>query len=68
VVENGVTKISREKTILPLNDSLKDLGLKNPNIATQITIKDNTSKKFWSDIFPTILAFILFFAVAIFLI
>lgn len=68
VIENGITKISREKTILPTNDSLKDLGLKNPEVSTQINIKDNTSKKFWGSILPTILAFVLFFIVAIFLI
>gem|GEM_PF-5932613 len=47
IEENGVEKIKRHVIILPVNDSLKDLGLKNPDISTEITVVDNTSKKFW---------------------
>lgn len=60
IEENGLEKTPRHIAILPSNDSLKDLGLKNPDVQTEITIKDNTSKKFWSGILPTLLAFLLF--------
>ncbi len=68
VTENGVEKTKRDIIILPNRDSLKDLGLKNPAITTLIKVKDNTSAKFWADIFPTIIAFVLFFVIAMFLI
>ncbi len=64
-------KISPEKVevaILPTNDSLKELWFFDKDIKTPIKIKDNSWEKFWSDIFPTILAFVLFFIVAMFLI
>ena len=64
VNENGVEKIKRDIIILPATDSLKDLGLKNPNIQTNIVVKDNTSKKFWSEMLPTIILFILFLVIA----
>lgn len=60
VVENWIEKIKRDIVILPTNDSLKDLGLKNQDIETKVSIKDNTSKQFWSEMLPTILIFILF--------
>jgi len=60
VVENWIEKIKRDIVILPTNDSLKDLGLKNQEIQTKVSIKDNTSKQFWSEMLPTILIFILF--------
>jgi cell division protease FtsH len=47
---------------------LNDLWLKNPAIKTNILVKDRTSEKFWADIIPTIIAFVLFFVVALFLI
>jgi hypothetical protein len=45
---------------LPNNDSIKDLGLKNPKIETIIEVKDNSSAKFWSEMIPTILTIVLF--------
>jgi cell division protease FtsH len=47
VVENGLKKTQREVVILPTNDSLKDLGLRNPEVTTQIKVKDKTSEQFW---------------------
>lgn len=64
VEENGLEKIPRHIVVLPSGDSLKDLGLKNPDIATEITVVDNTSKNFWTGILPTILAFVLFGVIA----
>ncbi len=64
IEENWIEKTKRHIVILPANDSLKDLGLKNPDIKTDITVKDNSSKKFWSGILPTLLAFILFWVIA----
>ncbi len=65
---NWIEQIKRDIVILPNNDSLKDLWLKNPKIPTIIRVKDKTSEKFWSNMLPTIIAFILFFVIAIFLI
>ncbi len=62
--ENWEEKIPRDIIILPPHDSLKDLWLQNPKINTKVTIKDNTSEKFWSDMWPTIIAFVLFFIIA----
>ncbi|MDD3646046.1 MAG: ATP-dependent zinc metalloprotease FtsH [Candidatus Gracilibacteria bacterium] len=64
IQEGTTTKLVRDIVTLPTNDSLQDLGLKNPEIDTTITVKDNTSEQFWADILPTILAFVLFFVVA----
>jgi ATP-dependent Zn protease len=47
---------------------LKELGFLDKDAKVEVKIKDNSSDKFWSDIFPTILAFVLFFVVAMFLI
>ncbi len=66
--ENWVQKSKRDIVILPASDSLKDLGLKNPEVTTKIAVKDNTSAKFWADMLPTILTVILFVIVAMFLI
>jgi cell division protease FtsH len=59
-----VEKVSREVVILPTNDSLNDLGLRNPEVQTQIKVKDNTSSQFWSGLLPTIIGFGLFFIIA----
>ena len=67
VIENKIEKIKRDVVILPNNDSIKDLGLKNPDINTIIEIKDNSSAKFWSEMLPTILTIILFWVVAFFI-
>lgn len=67
VIENGVKKIQTHTTILPNNDSLKDLGLKNPEIETIISVKDKTSEEFWSEMLPTILVVVIIFILAIFL-
>lgn len=64
IQEWTITKDVRDVVILPANDSLEDLWLKNPEIDTTITVKDNTSQKFWADMLPTILAFVLFFVIA----
>ena len=63
VIENWFKKIQRDIVILPKNDSLNDLWLKNPNINTAISIKDKTSEEFWSRMMPTIIIFILFIIV-----
>lgn len=70
VVDNWVEKISRNIVILPNNDWLKDLWLLTSWtwITTKVEIKDLTSQKFWSDMLPTILLFVLFVIVALFLI
>ncbi len=60
---NWYAKITRDIIILPNNDSLNDLWLRNPEIKTWISIKDNTSSIFWSEMLPTIIAFTLFFIV-----
>ncbi len=62
--ENGIQKVKREIVILPTNDSLNDLGLRNPEVWTQIKVKDNTSSLFWSGLLPTIIGFALFFIIA----
>ena len=53
-------KIKRDIAILPKNDSLIDLWLKNQDIKTSILIKDKTGEEFWSEMLPTIIAFVLF--------
>ena len=68
VNEWWVEKVKRDIIILPKNDSLFELWLKNPEVDTAISIKDNTSWEFWSEMLPTIIAFILFFIVWIILI
>nr|MDD3719737.1 ATP-dependent zinc metalloprotease FtsH [Candidatus Gracilibacteria bacterium] len=68
VFENGVEKITRDIVVLPATDSLNELGLKNPELQTNIIVKDNSSDKFWSEMLPTIIGFVLFFVIAIFLI
>ena len=68
VVENGIEKTQIQTAILPDRDSLADLGLKNPEVSTKVEVKDLTSERFWANMLPTILAFILFFIVAMFLI
>jgi cell division protease FtsH len=61
-------KTKRDIVILPKNDSISELWLKNPNIETQIIVKDKTSEEFWSEMLPTIIAFVLFFIIWIILI
>lgn len=67
VIENWIEKIKRDIIILPYTDSLKDLGLRNPDIKTNIRVKDDTTAKFWAEMLPTILMFILFIIIAIFI-
>jgi len=67
VIDNWIKKISRDIIILPNNDSIKDLGLKNPEINTIIEIKDNSSAKFWAKLLPTLLTILLFWIVAFFI-
>jgi len=64
VEESGIKKTQREFVILPTNDSLNDLGLRNPEITTQIKVKDKTSENFWWGILPTIILFMMVFAIA----
>lgn len=63
VIEWGITKIKRDIVVLPKNDSLSDLWLKNPEIKTDIIVKDKTSEEFWAEMFPTIIAFVLFLVI-----
>ena len=67
VNNNWIKQIKSDLIILPNNDSIKDLGLKNPEIPTIIEIKDNTSSKFWAEMIPTILTILLFWVVAFFI-
>ena len=67
VIENWYEKIRRDIVILPRNDSLTELWLKNPSVETKVSIKDNTSKEFWSEMMPTIIAFILILAIGLIL-
>lgn len=66
-------EIWRDVAILPPMYSLSDLWLLD-NISetydgtTKVEVKDLTSKRFWSNMIPTILTLMLFIAVAIFLI
>ena len=64
VIDHWVEKIKRDIVILPYTDSLKDLGLRNPEIKTDIKVKDNSDAKMWADIIPTILMFVLFGIIA----
>lgn len=68
VFESWVEKIQRDIIILPTTDSLNELWLKNSEVKTNVIVKDNSSDKFWSEMFPTIIWFVLFFLIAIFLI
>ena len=61
-------KTKRDIVILPKNDSLNELWLKNPEINTVISVKDKSSEEFWNEMFPTIIAFVLFFIIWIILI
>jgi len=60
----GSTQTERNIIILPTNDSIAELWIKNPSIQTKIVVKDNTSKQFWSEMIPTIILFVLFIGVA----
>ncbi len=69
VIENWVEKIARNIVILPANDSLKDLWLLETTnswvtIWTKVEVKDLTSQKFWEEMLPTIILFILFALIA----
>lgn len=60
VVEWWKTKINRDIVVLPPNDTLDSLWLLKKDIDTKIVVKDNTDEKFWSDMLPTIISFVLF--------
>lgn len=65
VMVNWHEKIRRDKVILPKNDSLADLWLKNPDIDTKVSVKDKTSEEFWSEMLPTIIAFVLILGIGL---
>ena len=66
---NSRTYQNRDLVILPVNDSLTELGiLDNLPIGTTVNVKDNTSDAFWGALLPTLIGFILFFWIALFLI
>lgn len=72
IQDGGIEKTVRDMVILPPNDSLKDLWLLSTSnsweiINTKVEVKDLSSKKFWSDMLPTILMFVLFIILAIFI-
>ncbi len=54
----------QEKAVLPLNDTLKDIGIDidNPG-TTKISVKDTTSLHFWADLAPTIVWSVLFLVI-----
>ncbi|MEI6711385.1 MAG: hypothetical protein WCK88_04205 [bacterium] len=58
----------KEKAVLPLNDTLKDIGIDidNPG-TTKISVKDTTSLHFWADLAPTIVGSVLFLVIFILL-
>ncbi len=64
----SLIKTKRDIVILPKNDSLNELWLKNSNIDTTINIADKTSEEFWSEMLPTIIAFVLFLIIWLILI
>lgn len=68
VTDGEIEKQLVHTAILPERDSLADLGLQNPEVSTEIEVKDLTSEKFWAQMMPTIIMVILFFILAIFLI
>ena len=68
LTSKGIEKIERDIIILPNNDSLKELWLTNSDVKTKILIKDRTSELFWSEMIPTIIAFVLFFVIWLLLI
>jgi len=68
IQEWAYLKTKRDIVILPKNDSLNELWLKNPEINTVISVKDKSSEEFWNEMFPTIIAFVLFFIIWIILI
>ena len=65
---NWTVKIPREITFLPNNDSLTELGFTNPDIKTEIIVKDKSWDEFWADLLPSIIIFILFIVIAVMLI
>ncbi len=67
VIDNWMKKIARDVIILPNNDSIEELGLKNNEIDTIIEVKDNSRAQFWANMLPTILTILLFWLVAFFL-
>lgn len=67
VIENWFERVSRDIVILPKNDSINDLWLKNPEILTKVSVKDKTSEEFWNGMLPTILTFVLFLVIWIIL-
>ncbi len=68
ILDGWIEKIARDTIILPTTDSLKDLGLKNQLVSTNIVIKDKSWDKFWAEMLPTIIFFVLFFVIALILI
>lgn len=69
IIDNWIEKIPRNIVILPVNDSLKDLWLLETSfsgniINTKVEVKDLTSEKFWKEMLPTIILFILFALIA----
>ncbi len=67
IIENWKEKVLRDIVILPTNDSLNELWLKNSEIATIIKVEDKTSEQFWAEMLPTILAFVFFIIIAMLL-
>lgn len=55
VIKNWIEKTKRDIVILPQNDSINDLWLKNPEIKTNISIKDKSGEEFWAEIIPTLI-------------
>lgn len=64
-LDAGVEKVKKDLVILPANDGLKDLGLLNMSgSTTKVEVKDLTSAKFWADVLPTLLLFVVFAIIA----
>lgn len=59
VINNWIEKVKRDIVVLPKNDSLSDLWLKNPDINTKVSVKDKSWEEMWNELFPTIVMIIL---------
>lgn len=66
--ENNIEKQQIHTTILPERDSLSDIGIRNPEIKTEVRVKDLTSQQFWANVFPTLILIVIIVAVGLFFI
>lgn len=60
-------QVAKEFSVLPLTDSLKDIGIDISAPLNSVSIIDTTSLHFWSDLAPTIFGTIFFLLLFVFL-